>query len=99
MRPPQKCLHRGCPRRTTGTYCDVHAAEHGGRGPNGYKPTYSSAAWKRARAAARERDGDACVVCGSTEFIAVHHLNGNSNDMRLENLVTLCRRHHHREHH
>ena len=89
------CLEPGCPIRIEdGSYCRAHALLRGGEGPGGFKPTYSSREWKRARKQARERDGNRCVRCGSTRFLQVHHLNGNASDMRLENLITLCRTHH-----
>jgi 5-methylcytosine-specific restriction endonuclease McrA len=53
--------------------------------------------WKQARAAAQRRDGFRCVRCGLTNSktkLEVHHVNGDPTDHRLENLETLCIRHH-----
>jgi len=55
------------------------------------------------RIKALERDNYSCQICGSTEKILVHHidrtgrgsLNHNNN---LDNLITLCRRCHIKEH-
>jgi 5-methylcytosine-specific restriction endonuclease McrA len=60
------------------------------------RPELSSAQWKRVRAAVRRRDGNACVVCGATENLSVHHvvparLGGRDE---LSNLVTVCVLHH-----
>lgn len=35
-----------------------------------------------------------CVVCGETKIVAVHHMNENHEDNRVENLVPLCPTHH-----
>lgn len=34
---------------------------------------------------------NACNVCGTSEDLVVHHINGDREDDRLENLVPLCR--------
>jgi hypothetical protein len=34
----------------------------------------NSAAWQKARALARQRDGQRCVSCGATEKVEVHHI-------------------------
>ena len=35
-----------------------------------------------------------CVVCGENKIVAVHHMNEDHNDNRVENLVPLCPTHH-----
>ena len=35
-----------------------------------------------------------CVVCGENKIVAVHHMNEDHNDNRIENLVPLCPTHH-----
>lgn len=35
-----------------------------------------------------------CVVCRENKIVEVHHLNGNHDDNRPENLVPLCPTHH-----
>lgn len=51
-------------------------------------------AWKQARRAALERDHSTCRRCDRTDLpvrqLHVHHLNGNRDDHRLENLLTVC---------
>jgi hypothetical protein len=59
------------------------------------------ARWKRARAAARRRDGNRCRLCGSTQRLAVHHifsLKDGGSEYALDNLVTLCSRCHGAQH-
>lgn len=56
------------------------------------KPTYNTATWRAARELARRRDRNACIRCGSTHKLSVHHLvplrlGGTHN---LANLATLC---------
>ena len=53
----------------------------------------NSAKWQRARAVARERDGERCRECGSTDKLEVHHIKPlaeRGDKYELENLVTLC---------
>jgi 5-methylcytosine-specific restriction endonuclease McrA len=55
--------------------------------------TRNSAAWQKARAAAKQRDGNRCVNCGATEGLQVHHvvrLEDGGAEFDLNNLVTLC---------
>lgn len=35
-----------------------------------------------------------CVVCGEEKIVAVHHLNEDHNDNRIENLIPMCPTHH-----
>ena len=35
-----------------------------------------------------------CEICSNTNRIEVHHINGDRDDNRKENLKTLCKRHH-----
>ena len=35
-----------------------------------------------------------CVVCGEDKVVAVHHMNEDHTDNRIENLVPLCPTHH-----
>jgi 5-methylcytosine-specific restriction endonuclease McrA len=56
--------------------------------------TRNSAAWQKARAAARQRDGNRCTACGSTKDLEVHHIRSlaeGGNEFALSNLTTLCR--------
>ncbi len=38
----------------------------------------------------RERDGCKCVLCDGLERLSVHHINYLKDDLRPENLITLC---------
>jgi hypothetical protein len=35
-----------------------------------------------------------CIICGENKIVAVHHMNEDHNDNRIENLVPLCPTHH-----
>lgn len=35
-----------------------------------------------------------CFLCGSEEFLEVHHIDFHHNNNRPENRIKLCRRHH-----
>ena len=48
----------------------------------------------RLRELAYDRDGGRCVDCGGRRYVETHHVNGNSKDHRLDNLVTVCKKHH-----
>ena len=54
---------------------------------------YDSARWQKLRAIVRARDG-ACVRCGTTANLSVHHIDGDWRNNTMSNLVTLCRRCH-----
>jgi 5-methylcytosine-specific restriction endonuclease McrA len=60
------------------------------------RPELDRSAWQKLRRAARLRDGDRCVHCGSSERLSVHHVVARSS--ALDDLVTLCSRCHAREH-
>lgn len=38
----------------------------------------------------RERDGNRCVFCESTQRLSVHHINYQKHDCRPDNLLTVC---------
>lgn len=82
------CIEPDCPNLTTGTRCAVHQKEANAakqrRGLAG-RPT-----WPGTRRQVLKRDGWRCTSCGSPFSLHVHHRNGNRNDDRMENLVTLC---------
>ena len=35
-----------------------------------------------------------CIICGEDKIVAVHHMNEDHNDNRIENLIPLCPTHH-----
>lgn len=61
-------------------------------------------AWNRTREAIRQRDGNACRLCGRTKasapkgYLVVHHIRAfegdEARDNHPSNLITLCRRCH-----
>ena len=57
------------------------------------RPELNTAAWQRTRTLVRARDRNRCRICGTTEKLSVHHIRQGAGDS-LDNLVTLCRRHH-----
>ena len=58
-------------------------------------------AWRVARTAARQRDGQRCRGCGGTQGLQVHHVTPISEGgerYALDNLVTLCSSCHAQQH-
>ena len=47
--------------------------------------------------ALREK-GRSCDICGASENIEVHHIDGNNANNDLENLIPVCRFHHNQIH-
>jgi 5-methylcytosine-specific restriction enzyme A len=92
------CLHcnshhagnYSCPQREAKRYAASAARKARGRH-----------AWRVARTAARQRDGQRCRQCGSSKGLAVHHIvslkNGGSK-YDVANLETLCRSCHEAQH-
>ena len=35
-----------------------------------------------------------CIICGENKIVAVHHMNEDHEDNRIENLIPLCPTHH-----
>jgi 5-methylcytosine-specific restriction endonuclease McrA len=61
----------------------------------------STAAWQKARARARQRDGQRCAHCPSTHNLQVHHLvslEDGGEPFALSNLITLCQNCHSAQH-
>lgn len=65
------------------------------------RKVYRSAKWRQARALALERDGARCVRCSTPDDLVVHHhveISEGIDPYDLDNLETLCRPCHGREH-
>jgi 5-methylcytosine-specific restriction endonuclease McrA len=53
----------------------------------------NSRAWQLVREAAKQRDHNRCIRCGSTERLEVHHripIEQGGSALALDNLATLC---------
>lgn len=59
-----------------------------------------SSAHVRAQRAGRERDGNRCQVCGSTEHVEGHHIIDHQfgGTASADNIIALCRKHHQEVH-
>jgi 5-methylcytosine-specific restriction endonuclease McrA len=72
----------------------------GGCGKHDYDDLWDEA----IRKAARDRDGNKCVLCGVTNgnnhgfALSVHHIDGNKLNTNLDNLITYCNSCHMKEH-
>lgn len=111
MKVMKPCMTIGCKELSTGSYCTVHAnemeAERTDRRRT-YEPwrvIYPSKKWRIARDQAKARDGYQCRAimlgkrCTETEKLQVHHIQSLRNGGEpydLDNLVTLCPKHHKR---
>jgi 5-methylcytosine-specific restriction endonuclease McrA len=80
-------------------YCSWQCRKTGMRGENhpGWKADairdcYRGPNWKETRQSALERDGHKCVKCGNLSKLVVHHIVpwDETQDNRLDNLMTLC---------
>lgn len=65
-----------------------------------YREYLKSEHWEALRESALVRDGRKCVLCSSTDRLQVHHkvYRGRLEEGLLEDLETLCRKHHRLEH-
>ena len=55
---------------------------------------YSLTKWKKIRESILARDGYQCNRCKSTNFLHVHHIDGDPTNDAEDNLITLCERCH-----
>lgn len=46
--------------------------------------------WAEIRKRIIKRDGGVCVMCGSRDRITAHHIDGNEQNNRPSNLMTVC---------
>ena len=54
------------------------------------KQKYSLTGWKHLRTIILTRDGRACVLCGNTRVLHVHHLNTDKTEDSPDNLLSVC---------
>lgn len=66
--------------------CSNTLFRSGKNNPNYRGTSYTQICW--------EHHEKKCLVCGEDKIVATHHVNGNHNDNRPENLVPLCPTHH-----
>jgi len=62
-----------------------------------YADYLQSDEWRKIAQAVKDRDNNACVLCGSTTNIQAHHKTYEhifKEDEHLEDLITLCNDHH-----
>ena len=65
---------------------------------------YYGSSWEAQREKALQRDGHQCAICGSEATLDVHHIQpfrafgveNHKEANQLNNLITLCRKHHSR---
>ena len=50
--------------------------------------------WRQVAAMVKDRDGNKCVICGSTENLNAHHIGYDGDRMDENDIVTLCNRCH-----
>ena len=50
--------------------------------------------WRQVAAMVKDRDGNKCVICGSTENLNAHHIGYEGDCLDENDIVTLCNRCH-----
>lgn len=104
MTPLLRACHQcGRPHHDTGTTCPNCHKPKAPRRPQAKlnQQVYRSAAWRQARAIALERDNHQCQHCGTDTGLVVHHdieVAPGMDPYDVDNLETLCRPCHRREH-
>lgn len=108
--PSNFCMRCGGKFRGQGRFCPEHAASAEAQRTRDryvlepWRRYYDMPEWDKAQKAARRRDSNQCRArlqngrrCSATEGIHVHHrkpLRGGGAPFELDNLITLCKRHH-----
>ena len=59
-----------------------------------YKEFLKTEEWKQISQMVKERDGNKCVICGSTENLNAHHIGYDGDCLDENDIVTLCNRCH-----
>ena len=59
-----------------------------------YKEFLKTEEWKHIAQMVKERDGQKCVICGSTENLNAHHIGYDGDCLDENDIVTLCNRCH-----
>ena len=59
-----------------------------------YKEFLKTEEWKKIAQMVKERDGNKCVICGSTENLNAHHIGYDGDCLDENDIVTLCNRCH-----
>ena len=59
-----------------------------------YKEFLKTDEWKHIAQMVKERDGQKCVICGSTENLNAHHIGYDGDCLDENDIVTLCNRCH-----
>jgi 5-methylcytosine-specific restriction endonuclease McrA len=61
----------------------------------GARPELNTHRWQKTRARVKARDGHACVCCGSTRNLSVHHIikarfGGTDDESNLQTVCSRC---------
>ena len=87
------CYHCSHSRRTDeGLFCTLYGCRITVR------EKYALKEWKALRDEILVRDGGRCTICGGTDYLHIHHIDGDRSHDAPENLTTLCDRCHSRIH-
>lgn len=61
---------------------------------NSYEEFLNTEEWKQVAEMVKDRDGNKCVICGSTENLNAHHIGYDGDCLDENDIVTLCNRCH-----
>ena len=61
---------------------------------NSYEEFLNTEEWKQVAEMVKDRDGNRCVICGSTENLNAHHIGYDGDCLDENDIVTLCNRCH-----
>lgn len=83
-----------------GKYCSRECKYKGTSGLGIYGGVHrtSLSSWRKTRLQRLEIDKHKCTVCGSNKLLHVHHIDGNTHNDHIDNLVTICNSCHVRKH-